>query len=166
MVYENAAQDQLRFIVAAYDFTITSDPQRIGQILRNLLSNAFKFTDEGYVRLEIYRAKPRAWSSGEYIAIAVKDTGIGIPLDKRKVIFEPFHQGDGTISRKYGGTGFGLSISEHLARLLGGWIDVESQEGEGSAFMLYLPLSPPVPASGFTDAAQNKAMFAGRGVSG
>lgn len=146
--------------------TIISDPQRIGQILRNLLSNAFKFTDKGNVRMEIYKVQANARGRGEYIAFAVKDTGIGIPPDKHKVIFEPFHQGDGSISRKYGGTGLGLPISRHLACLLGGWIDMESQEGEGSTFILYLPRSPHVQASGLPPAAEDKAMFAGRGISG
>lgn len=146
--------------------TIGSDPQRIGQILRNLLSNAFKFTDEGYVKLEIYKTKSKDRQAGEYIAFAVKDTGIGISPDKHAVIFEAFHQGDGSISRKYGGTGLGLPISRHLACLLGGRLEVQSEEGRGSVFILYLPLSLEAPLPGSSFPAEDQAMFAGRNVSG
>ncbi|WP_110930307.1 ATP-binding protein [Paenibacillus bouchesdurhonensis] len=147
--------------------TISSDPQRIGQILRNLLSNAFKFTDEGCVKLEIYRVKPDGEQAGkgEFIVFAVKDTGIGISRDKHMVIFEAFHQADGSISRKYGGTGLGLPISKHLACLLGGRIEVESEEGLGSSFMLYLPLSTQTPSQG-SFSAEDQTMFAGWDVSG
>ncbi|GGH38003.1 ATP-binding protein [Paenibacillus segetis] len=115
---------------------IISDAQRIGQILRNLLSNAFKFTHEGQVKLEIRRA-----TEGNEILFIVSDTGIGIPEDKYNVIFEAFHQADGSINRKYGGTGLGLPISRDLARLLGGYIAMESKVGIGSTFTLHLPLS-------------------------
>ncbi|WP_435923812.1 sensor histidine kinase [Paenibacillus sp. DYY-L-2] len=121
--------------------TIVSDSQRIGQILRNLLSNAFKFTHEGRVTLDIRRAKaPDGQPEGEWIVFAVTDTGIGIPEDKYETIFEAFRQADGSISRKYGGTGLGLPISKDLARLLGGFIRLRSKEGHGSTFSLYLPL--------------------------
>ncbi|AZK48813.1 sensor histidine kinase [Paenibacillus lentus] len=147
--------------------TISSDPQRIGQILRNLLSNAFKFTDEGYVKLEVYRSKTEGEQAGESIVFTVKDTGIGIPQDKHAVIFEAFQQADGSISRKYGGTGLGLPISRHLACLLGGRIEVQSAEGRGSTFMLYLPLTSQEPLLQSSAAsAQNQAIFAGRDISG
>lgn len=121
--------------------TIVSDSQRIGQILRNLLSNAFKFTHEGRVKLDIRRASvPDEQPEGEWIVFAVTDTGIGIPEDKYETIFEAFRQADGSISRKYGGTGLGLPISKDLARLLGGFIRLQSKEGLGSTFSLYLPL--------------------------
>lgn len=146
--------------------TISSDPQRIGQILRNLLSNAFKFTDEGYVKLGIYRAEPDGQGAGEFIVFAVKDTGIGIPRDKQAVIFEAFHQADGSISRNYGGTGLGLPISRHLACLLGGRIEVQSDEGRGSTFMLYLPISSQEPLMHSSSiSTEGRIMFADRDVS-
>ncbi|PZQ83280.1 MAG: histidine kinase [Ancylobacter novellus] len=113
--------------------TIDTDGLRLEQVLKNLLSNAFKFTQTGKVTLSI---KPVA---GEQIAFAVTDTGIGIAADQQRAIFEAFHQADSTISRKYGGTGLGLSISRQLARLLGGGIDLNSREGAGSTFTLTIP---------------------------
>lgn len=110
-----------------------TDRQRLEQILKNLLSNAFKFTESGLVKLGI-SALP-----DDEIAFAVSDTGIGIAPDQQKGVFEAFQQADGTISRKYGGTGLGLSISRELARLLGGRIELESRVGEGSVFTLFLP---------------------------
>ncbi|WP_334074757.1 MULTISPECIES: sensor histidine kinase [Paenibacillus] len=122
---------------------IVSDSQRVGQILRNLLSNAFKFTHQGQVKLEIRKLPPDGKVlPGEWIVFAVTDTGIGIPHHKQEAIFEAFRQADGSISRKYGGTGLGLSISKELARLLGGFIRLQSKEGVGSTFSLYLPLAP------------------------
>jgi CheY-like chemotaxis protein/CHASE3 domain sensor protein len=113
---------------------IETDPQRIGQILKNLLSNALKFTERGEVALRVF-------SSGNHtVSFAVRDTGIGIAEHQREIIFEAFHQGDGSTHRKYGGTGLGLSISRDLARLLGGDIAVQSTLGEGSVFTLTLPL--------------------------
>ncbi|MCQ4087378.1 HAMP domain-containing sensor histidine kinase [Saccharibacillus sp. JS10] len=118
--------------------TICSDPQRIQQILRNLLSNAFKFTESGTVELHIHQAQ-EPQLKGNWIVFAVRDTGIGISPDKQFTIFEAFQQADPTIGRKYGGTGLGLSISRDLAHLLGGFIRVESTEGKGSTFALFLP---------------------------
>jgi CheY-like chemotaxis protein/signal transduction histidine kinase/CHASE3 domain sensor protein len=113
---------------------IDTDVQRLGQILKNLLSNALKFTEKGEVSLRVFR------SSADAIAFAVRDTGIGIPAQQQQVIFEAFRQADGSTHRRYGGTGLGLSISRQLARLLGGDISVQSTPGEGSVFTLTLPL--------------------------
>jgi signal transduction histidine kinase len=127
---------------------INTDVQRLQQILNNLLSNAFKFTQEGEVRLEIQLVGPHpsplpeGEGRGEghhIIAFSVTDTGIGIPKEKQQVIFEAFQQVDGTTSRRYGGTGLGLSISRQLARLLGGEIRLSSELDQGSTFTLYLP---------------------------
>ncbi|WP_223067100.1 sensor histidine kinase [Paenibacillus caui] len=120
--------------------SIHTDGQRVQQILRNLLSNAFKFTEEGAVELTMRKPEEAGLLKGDWIVFDVKDTGIGIPEDKHHLIFEAFKQADGTISRKYGGTGLGLSISRDLAKLLGGFIRVESTKGAGSTFSLYLPL--------------------------
>lgn len=125
--------------------TIKTDGHRLKQVLRNLLSNAFKFTTEGYVELGVSRAEASELphyldQEGEYVAIAVKDSGIGIPSDKKELVFEAFQQVDGTTSRKYGGTGLGLSISRELSRLMGGGIVLESKEGQGSQFTFYLPV--------------------------
>ncbi|WP_149095155.1 response regulator [Paenibacillus terrae] len=123
---------------------IISDGYRLKQILRNLLSNAFKFTTEGSVRFSVSRATGDQLPGflnphKSYLALSVHDTGIGIASDKTDLIFEAFQQVDGTTSRKYGGTGLGLSISRELSRLLGGVITVESEQGQGSCFTLYLP---------------------------
>jgi signal transduction histidine kinase/CheY-like chemotaxis protein/CHASE3 domain sensor protein len=112
---------------------VETDGQRLEQILRNLLSNAFKFTEQGKVELRV-----RAAADGQ-IALTVADTGIGISQDKQKAVFEPFRQADGTISRKYGGTGLGLSICRELVRLLGGTLALRSGEGEGSTFTVLIP---------------------------
>jgi HAMP domain-containing protein/signal transduction histidine kinase/CheY-like chemotaxis protein len=128
--------------------TIETDVQRLNQILKNLLSNSFKFTEKGGVHLKIYEAN-RNWKSGnthldnarKVVAFEIRDTGIGISKDKQNIIFEAFQQAEGSTSRKYGGTGLGLSISRGLADLLGGSIELESEAGMGSAFTLFLPIN-------------------------
>src|SRR6266540_3946410 len=136
---------------------LVTDAQRLQQILRNLVSNAVKFTDAGTVELAIGVAPegatfgvPSLDGARRVTAFSVHDTGIGISDDKLALIFEAFQQADGTTSRKYGGTGLGLSISRELARLLGGTISVASSVGEGSTFVLYLPdVFQPEAAPGF-----------------
>jgi HAMP domain-containing protein/CheY-like chemotaxis protein len=115
--------------------SLDTDDMRLRQVLRNLLSNAMKFTERGKVKLRIFKATP------DVIGFAVTDTGIGIPKDKQRLIFEAFQQADGSTSRKYGGTGLGLAISREIAGLLGGDLRVESVVGQGSTFTLFLPLA-------------------------
>ncbi|AZN39423.1 sensor histidine kinase [Paenibacillus albus] len=149
-----------------------SDALRVNQILRNLLVNAFKFTERGTVKLVVKleggvplepsalkKRRLRSWNpvawgrpavritSPQRVSFSIVDTGIGIELEKQKLIFEAFQQEDGSINRNYGGTGLGLSISLQLARLLGGTLSLVSEKGEGSTFTLYLPISPQVASS-------------------
>ncbi|MGH8891534.1 MAG: ATP-binding protein, partial [Acidothermaceae bacterium] len=128
---------------------VVTDEQRLHQVLKNLLSNALKFTESGSVRLSVRQApsdmlfSTATLNDHTVVAFSVTDTGIGVPPDKLKFIFEAFQQADGTTSRKYGGTGLGLSISREIARLLGGAIAVTSEAGKGSTFTLYVPVVYP-----------------------
>jgi HAMP domain-containing protein/CheY-like chemotaxis protein/signal transduction histidine kinase len=127
---------------------IQTDTKRLQQVLKNLLSNAFKFTEQGEVALEMFVANS-GWSTenenlnraSSVVAFSVRDTGIGIHPEKQQIIFEAFQQADGSTSRRFGGTGLGLAISREIARLLGGEIRLSSEPGKGSNFTLYLPQS-------------------------
>jgi signal transduction histidine kinase/HAMP domain-containing protein/ActR/RegA family two-component response regulator len=126
---------------------IVTDPQRFRQVVKNLLANAFKFTEQGDVRVRVkaakggwYHASSSLNTAGSVLAVTVTDTGIGIGTEEQQRIFEAFAQGDGTSARRYGGTGLGLSISRELVSLLGGEITVDSVLGKGSTFTVFLPL--------------------------
>jgi len=150
------------------DRSMITDSKRLQQVLKNLLSNAFKFTEQGGVRLSISAAaggwspdRPTLRQAPSVAAFEVSDTGIGIPPEKQRIIFEAFQQADASTSRKYGGTGLGLAISRELANLLGGEIQLRSTPGMGSTFTLYLPLKYVGPtAAARTGAAPGPASIA------
>lgn len=149
---------------------IETDKLRVEQVIRNLLSNAIKFTSKGFVSLHVKPSNQYA----DHLDIIVKDTGIGIPEEKQKLVFEAFQQADGSTRRKYGGTGLGLSISRELVKLLGGEIELSSVVDEGSEFILHLPVkklnyakqaSAKEPVDTFTEKANKKQRVQGRYIS-
>ena len=158
-----ADQNHLRFsssIEPGVPEQLETDPLRLGQILKNLLSNAFKFTEKGEVALRVFSP------AKESVAFAVRDTGVGIAPHQQEVIFEAFRQADGSIHRKFGGTGLGLSISRDLAILLGGSISVQSELGAGSVFTLTLPItfSPGAPPQEVRAKASKSTALQGSGA--
>ena len=121
--------------------TIITDDQRLAQIIKNLLSNAFKFTDTGSVSLAVHHPDAASgYSPADFVAVSVTDTGIGMTPDQQKVVFEAFQQADGSTSRQYGGTGLGLAITREMSHRLGGQVVLQSEHGKGSTFTIYLPL--------------------------
>ena len=149
-----AAHQGLSFTVelaAGLPPSISTDADRLRQVLKNLLSNAFKFTEQGHVSMRMSlaedgwsRANDKLCRADSVIAFTVSDSGIGVTPEQQQLIFEAFAQADGGTARQYGGTGLGLSISRELVRLLGGEITLSSTLGEGSTFTLYLPCTPTV----------------------
>ncbi len=142
---------ELRTNIKDIPDVLIGDENRIRQILINLVSNAIKFTNRGYVSLDA------SWN-GEILSVAVKDTGIGIPPDKQSLIFEPFEQQDSTTFKKYGGTGLGLTISRRYAERMGGRLTVSSKPGEGSCFTLELPLKICTDALPLSESRHNKIL--------
>ncbi|WP_327321639.1 HAMP domain-containing protein [Streptomyces sp. NBC_01210] len=166
-----ASERELEFRVIATpglpDELIT-DESRLRQVLRNLVSNALKFTEQGRVELRVHHAAgdelpPALHDRGPIVAFRVSDTGIGIPADRLQSVFGAFQQGDGTTSRRYGGTGLGLSISREVAQLLGGAIVAESAVGRGSSFTLYLPVRAPALQQQSHDGTEEYAEVVPRG---
>jgi signal transduction histidine kinase/ActR/RegA family two-component response regulator/HAMP domain-containing protein len=153
-----AEQQGLELVVELEDGlpdSVVTDELRLQQVLKNLLSNALKFTETGSVRLSVHRpspetrfASPTLNEADTVVAFSVIDTGIGVPKEKLEPIFEAFQQADGTTSRRYGGTGLGLSISREIAWLLGGAITVSSETDQGSTFTLFVPATYPYPSDG------------------
>lgn len=148
-----------------------TDQQRFQQILKNLLSNAIKFTEEGSVSVHIKLAEEEQVAqfintsgANNWVEIKVADTGIGIPKEKQEQIFESFQQVNGATMRKYGGTGLGLSICREFAKLLGGWVIVDSEEGRGSEFTLFIPSLPEGVSGENSAAAQIEEVAAGTAV--
>ncbi|MFK0569660.1 response regulator [Endozoicomonas sp.] len=142
-VAENRGIEFLVSIEHGASKSIFTDSQRLMQIVKNFLSNAFKFTEQGSVQVRIFNeVRPGRFAENTWVAFAVKDSGIGIAKDKQASIFESFQQADGSTSRKYGGTGLGLAISREMAELLGGFIELASEEGKGTIFTLFLPANP------------------------
>jgi len=163
-----AENRKLQFEIAIspdLDRSIITDSKRLQQVLKNLLSNAFKFTADGGVKLTVSPAVS-GWNADHpvlkhapaVVSFEVSDTGIGIPPEKQRIVFEAFQQADAGTSRKYGGTGLGLAISRELANLLGGEIQLRSKPGSGSTFTLYLPLTYLGGASSRASAAADGAM--------
>ena len=160
-LYEASAREKgLQFFVEIapeVDRWITGDVVRLKQILTNLVSNSVKFTAEGFVCLTACTGPERA--GHPTLRFSIEDTGIGFDSDTRNRLFSRFEQADGGITRKFGGSGLGLSISRQLAEMMGGELDCESEPGGGSSFMLTIPLhlaeAPVVPA------VENSALAAG-----